>query len=320
MEADSGMVLVSDSLGRQIEIRANPKVVVPLSISAMEVLCILGETKTIAATTEYIKGHAVMFPFIKNLPSLGQAYTPDMERLANLKPDLILTWARNPGQEFEERLKPFGIKVLRIDFSDPDKIIEEMEELSKIFGPEAKSKAELFKKWAKEREESVKNRIKLRKFRPTLVIEQTLPYRTAGMKAGISKLCKILDVKNYGDIFPERDAVFVDPEWVPKQNPQYILDIFNWRGNETPENRDKISEDLKNELLSRPGREDIEAVKNKNVFVIDVDIIGGPRYLIGLRRLAGFVYPDLFGPDEWRETEKEYFEIFLNDELYKASL
>jgi iron complex transport system substrate-binding protein len=140
------------------------------------------------------------------------------------------------------------------------------------------------------------------------------------MASGISKLGQILDVKNYGDIFPDGSAVFVDPEWVPYVNPQYILDLYNWRGNETPEERLLMAEALKNELLSRPGWENVRAIQNKNVFVMDVDYIGGPRYLIGLYQLASFVYPDIFGPDEWREVEKEYYSLFLNEEHYKNNL
>jgi iron complex transport system substrate-binding protein len=313
--AKTEKVTIIDSVGREIDIKADPKVIVPLSISALEVLCILGKTNTIVATTDYIKGHAIMFPFIKNIPSLGQAYTPDMERLVNLKPDLIITWFSNPGPEFEERLNPFGIDVLRINFSNPDEMVSEIIKFSRIFGPEAMERAERFKKFATDHENSVKSRIKQRKSIPTLVIEQTLKYRVAGLDSGVSKLARILDVKNYGDLFPQGNAVFVDPEWVPLVNPEYILDLFNWRGNETPEERLLMAEELKAELLSRPGWEDVEAIKNKNVFVMDVDVMGGPRYLLGLYQLAHFVYPDIFGADEWKNVEKEYFDIFLKDEL-----
>ncbi|MDR1657094.1 MAG: ABC transporter substrate-binding protein [Deltaproteobacteria bacterium] len=294
-------------------VKTNPDKIVPLSISAMEIICILGQSHRIVGTSQYMKGHVITFPLLGRLPNLGHAYTPNLEMLVALRPELIVTWITNPGPELENQLRPFGIDVLRLNLSRSDRLIQETKQLAKIFDEKAQKRALQYEAFCLKHETLIKDRIKSRKFKPTLVIEQTFKDRVAGSAAGVSILAKILDAENYGDVFKNENAVWVDPEWVARMNPQYIVGVFAWRRNESENERLEMANKTRDGIMARPGWSDIPAVKNGHIWIIDVDLAGGARYILGLYQMAHFLYPEIVAQDEWRTVEAEYFATFLDD-------
>lgn len=64
---------------------------------------------------------------------------PNLEVIAELRPDVVLAWKTNPGPELERQLEPLGIAVLRLDLTEPKTLPEEMRTLASILGTESAS-------------------------------------------------------------------------------------------------------------------------------------------------------------------------------------
>jgi iron complex transport system substrate-binding protein len=61
-----------------------------------EILRILGEEDKIVAVNKHVKNNEVYFPELSKLPSIGSSYSPDLEIVASLNPDLVLAWTTKP--------------------------------------------------------------------------------------------------------------------------------------------------------------------------------------------------------------------------------
>ncbi|MDR1657095.1 MAG: ABC transporter substrate-binding protein [Deltaproteobacteria bacterium] len=304
---------IRDSRGRLLTVSADPGKVVALSLTSLEIICLLGQSHRIAAATNYMSGHANQFPFLGSLPKIGDAFNPNLEVLVKLQPDLLITWVNYPGPELERRLEPFGIDILRFNFTRPDRLQPETRTLAKIFGSNALVRAIKYADFCQKHENSIKERIKVSQLKPTLVIEHVIKNRVATATTGISNLARILEAKNFGDAFTNDNSTEVDSEWFVRRNPSHLVRDFNWRKRENESERRKMAAAIRAEILGRPGWQNIEAIKNQKVLVIDLDLTEGARYVLGLYKMAHFLYPDIVAHDEWRSVETEYRTKFLDN-------
>jgi hypothetical protein len=99
--------------------------------------------------------------------------------------------------------------------------------------------------------------------------------------------------KNISRIFGE-----MDEEWVIKENPDFFIKLglfFTWEQKKTPK---KNSDALKKEILERPRRDSMTAVRNGGAFILDEDLCGGPRGVAGAYTAASRFHKDLVSEGE----------------------
>jgi iron complex transport system substrate-binding protein len=83
------------------------------------------------------------------------------------------------------------------------------------------------------------------------------------------------------------ECVQVSPEWIIAQDPEIIIKTGGI--------------DRYSEIMNRQGFDQISAVRNERVYVLNSSLIYGPRDVIGRVYLAKIFYPDLFSdisPDQ----------------------
>ncbi|MDQ1252625.1 MAG: iron complex transport system substrate-binding protein, partial [Euryarchaeota archaeon] len=111
-------------------------------------------------------------------------------------------------------------------------------------------------------------------------------------------------------------SVEVESEWVIEKNPDFMFADLMKGFDSGP---GKTEEDMKNLLVkvlsNRPGFEKVNAVKNNRVYLIDRDVIGGPRWVIGRIYFAKCMHPELFEDINPAEIHKEYLKKFHNLEV-----
>ena len=98
---------VQDDRGRTIVLRATPQRIVSLLPSLTETVCELGACERLVGTDRYSNWPAA----VRGLPKLGGLEDAQVERIAALKPDLILV-ANAP--RLIERLESLGLPVLML--------------------------------------------------------------------------------------------------------------------------------------------------------------------------------------------------------------
>ncbi len=102
----------------------------------------------------------------------------------------------------------------------------------------------------------------------------------------------------------------VDSEWVIAQNPDLVIKAASSSYNNTSE-----PDTILNGIISRPGWDDMDAVRNDRVHLLTTDIYTGPGYIIGAAYMAQWLYPDLFADIDPSGIHQEYLERFQGMEM-----
>jgi hypothetical protein len=89
--------------------------------------------------------------------------------------------------------------------------------------------------------------------------------------------------------------------------------MFAWRNQEDATKLLTMKKQVVESIANRPGWSSLQAVKKQRIRVLESDYSGGPRYIVGLYKMASWLYPELVDQDKWLEVEKEYFKLFHND-------
>lgn len=217
---------VTDSLGRRVRVPVPVRRAVSLSASGVECIQIMGRMDTLVGVTEHTKTRIGQFPEIAGLPSVGRGFMPNLEVIAELRPDVVLAWKTNPGPELERQLEPLGIAVLRLDLTEPKTLPEEMRTLASILGTEAQARTEAYWEWVARWTAQIQKSIAGHP-KPTVLAEHFTPLRIAGPGSGLYELTQMAGGNNLaGDIGIR--SMQVDSEWVLERNPQLFVKSILW--------------------------------------------------------------------------------------------
>jgi len=118
---------ITDSLGRSVTIPARPQRIVAMSPSVVETLFALGVTPVGRPET------ATYPPEAKEVEAFGTSYQPNLERIAAMKPDLIIADATIQAQ-LVPSLEELGAPVVAIDFSGVDRVIDSLRTIGALVG------------------------------------------------------------------------------------------------------------------------------------------------------------------------------------------
>ena len=108
----------------------------------------------------------------------------------------------------------------------------------------------------------------------------------------------------------------VDAEEVARRNPDVIIRIAKEEGGYDTSDVTELS-DLRDEIMSRPELSEVSAVKNRRVYVISTDILGGVRHFVGMGYIAKWLYPEMFSDLNPEEIHWQYLVEFqgLSEDL-----
>jgi iron complex transport system substrate-binding protein len=105
--------------------------------------------------------------------------------------------------------------------------------------------------------------------------------------------------------------VVVSSEWVAERNPDII--VFQAFGKIPPTTAEM--EEMRDEILSRPGLSDVAAVKDCRVYIIASGIVGGAPSIISDLYFAKWFHPNLFEDIDPEEVHEELVQEFFGLEL-----
>lgn len=118
-------VTVTDMLARSVSITQRPARIVSISPTATEMLYRIGATAVGRDTNSKFPAEA------QSLPTVGGAYSPSVEAIVALKPDLVLIEALVQGR-LAEALKATGAPVLAVRATNLDDVIRSLETLGVV--------------------------------------------------------------------------------------------------------------------------------------------------------------------------------------------
>ncbi|MFC4279016.1 cobalamin-binding protein [Achromobacter aloeverae] len=128
-----GAITVTDDQGRDVTLAQPAERVITLAPHATELVYAAGAGDAMAGT---ILGSN--FPeAARQVPSIGDGTQPNVERVAELRPDLVIAWLPGATESLMPTLKTLGVPVF---YSDPRRLAaipDEVETLGRLFGTEA---------------------------------------------------------------------------------------------------------------------------------------------------------------------------------------
>lgn len=287
-----------------------PRLVV-LPLDALECVRLLGGMDRVCGVTHHAAARRALLPEVRNIPSVGRGFSPNLEALAALRPNIVVAWKGYPGPELERQLEPLGIRILRLDLHVPDNLEDGVRTLAAVLGGDALDRGEAFLRWNQEQESRLRASIPPDASPVTVLGEHFAPERLAGPGSALFALTEKAGGRNLAAGLRLASSP-VNAEWIAAQKPAVCVKSVSLASLD-PEIGQRQLEAARQEFAQRPGWRDMDAVKRGRVYALSSDILGGPRWVVGMAALVGMFYPEAAPQADARALHEEYLRRFQEE-------
>lgn len=271
-------VTVTDGVGEEFTIDEEPETIVSVMPSNTEIAYALGlEEKMVGGSDfdDYPEAAA-------DLEKVGGTEL-NIEKIVDLDPDLVLALPSN-GEGIEQ-MEEVGLPVLVVnDATNFDEVYESIEMIGEVTGASEQSEeiidemqeglATLEEKATTIDEDDMKQ--------VYVEISPEPEIFTTGSGTFQDDMLSLIQAENiFGD---EEGWLEISEEAVIEEDPDVIILTYDYE------------EDAEEQLMKRDGWNEVTAVEEESVYVVDEDLVSrpGPRLVEGVETLAKAIYPDVF--------------------------
>lgn len=259
-------VSVVDDTGRTVTLRQPARRIVSLAPHTTEMLFAAGAGPYVVGVTEY----SDYPPDAKKLPTVGSGVSLDLERILQLKPDLIVGWNNGNAGAQIAKFESLGIPLFKSEPHDFGAIASSLERLAHLAGTDATGAAAASNfraKW-KQLESQYGNRPKLRVFYQVW----RKPLMTLNDAATPSSVLRLCGAENIFGGLPQI-APTVSVEAVLKADPDVLVASIG-------ENDNPLAEWKRFPKM--------KAVERGNLLLVDGNLLNrsGPRIMDGAESLC----------------------------------
>ncbi len=266
LSAARAAISVVDDTKRSVTVPAPARRIVSLAPHVTELLFAAGAGPYVVGVSEF----SDYPPAAKRIPSIGSGLSLDLERILQLKPDLIVGWNNGNAAPQLARLEQLGIPVYKSEPYSLEAIPRAIENLARLAGTDAtgKAAAETFRARLNRLRATYEHR------RPVTVFYQIWrsPLMTLNGTHMVSSVLRQCGGENIFAKLPQL-APTVSVEAVVKANPEAII----------------ASSGEQDDLFASWRRfPAMKAVARGNLVVIDGTLLNrsGPRILDGMENLC----------------------------------
>lgn len=270
-------ITLTDMTGREIALSEPATRIVALTPSDCEILYAIGAGDTLVGRGEYCDYPAE----VMDIPSVQSGMNTNLEQIIELKPQVLLMSTMAQTEEQAKALEDAGITVVVSDAKDIEGVYTAINMIGKLMGKEEEAKSVvdgMVASFAEVTEKSTGDGTQ------TIYFEVSpLQYGlwTAGSGTFMDEITNMLGMKNaFADVAGWGE---ISEEKVLERNPDFIVTISMYFGEgPTPVE----------EILARPGWENVNAVKNNAILNLPNNELSrpGPRLADGADLLFDFVY------------------------------
>ncbi len=249
-----------DDYGYKVHINDTPDRIVSLSPSNTEILYALGLNDSIVAVTDYCNYP----PEAEDKPTIGGYTTVNVERVISMDPDLVVASHGN-GRQVVETLKRYVI-VYALNPQDLEDVKHNIRVLGEIADKE--ENASEITQMMEDKVEKVREEVQKRENKDVKVAHIIWhdPIWASGKNTFINEIINIAGGEN---VFSFDGFRIVNREELLTKNPEVI--IVNGGSGMGNKGKDIIYQEIMT-------MDNLKAVKNDNVYVINSDIVSRPSY------------------------------------------
>ncbi|KAJ51826.1 iron complex transport system substrate-binding protein [Clostridium tetanomorphum] len=266
---------IKDSYNRQITLDKEPEKIISIAPNITETIYAIDKSNKLIGRTDFCNYPAE----VKNISSIGSLQNPSIEKIVDLKPDLVIA-STHFKKDVLKKLEDLGVKVLVLYGEENfEGAYDTIEKMGKVLNANNKAKEIVvnMKKKVSDVETKVSGKTPPSVYY-VIGFGKSGDY-TAGKDTFIDKMITMAGGKNVA-----KDAVGwkYSIEKLLEKNPEIMIcsKYFN------------VKEDLK----KANGYKDLDAIKKGKLFEIDNNMLDrqGPRLADGLEQLAKILHPEAF--------------------------
>lgn len=270
----------TDDTGRQVNIEEVPERIVSFGPSITEILFALGLEDKVVGVTDFCD-----YPDeALSKPKVGNAWSPSIESVVELDPDLVFTVE---SEQFNSELEALGFAYIILDPEDFYSITDDIRLAGEVTG--AVTEGEQLAKDMEDVIDDVIERVQgAEELKVFIIVDATDPNMpwTAGGGSFIHDIITIAGGENIAAWVAD-DYVQMSIEEIVDAEPDIIVVQTMMGGVPTI-----ATEELQEHIIWQQ----LDAVKQGHIYFIDGDLISrpGPRIVQGLEAIARIIHPDLF--------------------------
>ena len=298
-------------------------VTVPMPIESLAALggsygpytvCAMGETDKIVAVGTSGKKRGEIRDLIEDIPAVGSTKVWDMEMILELNPDIVLAYACYDFSEYRETLDAAGIPLVQMDFHKPEKYSNEISNLGWML--KKQERAEELISFEQQHLGLIEERVKdlSDEQKPRVYAEGYRDYQYSSA----SSISYSISPCGGIDIFDEIEGtVDIDPEEVIIRDPEVIIKVTAiWYMSDSGYDATGTGqmEEKRDDIMSRPAWDDIDAVENERVYIITTDAASVHPSIFN-SYVAKWLHPDLFEDMDPVAIHEEWLQEFLGVEF-----
>ncbi|MBT9259639.1 MAG: ABC transporter substrate-binding protein [Clostridiales bacterium] len=264
---------------------------VSLTPSNTDIVLSLGREKDLVGVDRWSLEDRYLGPHLQHCANVGGDLTVDVEKVAALKPDLVLASLSVPGMERGvAKLQEMGLPYVVVESHTLDGVRKGIRQVAQALSLEEKGEevvARLDEDLREAREEAL--RAREARAQKGIPLPQKAawewwpkPIIVAGRPSWIHEMLELLGLEPvFSDL--EKESSPVEAEEVVRRQPDTYF--VCWCG--SGERRMKVKD-----IASRPGWEELPLVRERRIFLLPERYYGRPGPLLGqgMRYLARFLY------------------------------
>lgn len=315
------LILIDDA-NRTVRIDMPVESVVPLVDRDAKILGVLGAQNMTVAVSSNIKEskeYQMIMPELSKLPGVGSWINPDLEKLLQIKPDLLIvysTHAKNIDKSIGDR-----VAVLGFSSSTPDTTKDELLKLSYLLNRRERVE-EYFNEFHDKYLNIIRDRVLSSDDRPSVYVESNSgPYKTYNKNSVVQKLVEMAGGRqSFYDLEGNGAFATVDAEEVMKRNPDVIIKYAEKNDSGYEMSDPAKMEALRNEILGRAELARVNAVKSGQVYIMSSYLSYGTDYPVLLLYWSKWLHPDLFRDIDPEKIQREYLSRFCGKDYASGEL
>lgn len=309
-------ITITDSANRTVTIYKPVKRMISQGTYAHEAICLLEAQDRIVAVTNTAQQVYEFIPGIKEKPTIGDYREVDYEKVIENLPDVYFVGSSSKYfSDAETKLAPLGTTIVVLGFSKMSMFEKEFRTLARLL--EEDEKVEEILTWRESYLNMIREKTADVAHNPRVYVEYPGPGWTWKTPINYEVVTRAggFNIGSTLNKTANTSSVVVSPEWVMTQNPEVIIlpafvdtvaDFTGYHVNSTDNDR-KFIEDMSN----RTGLENIDAVKNGRIYVLDGETGSACRGVVGVCYCAKWFYPEIFKDLNPDAINREYFEDWL---------
>ncbi|WP_446898649.1 ABC transporter substrate-binding protein [Clostridium sp. LBM24168] len=306
--------VITDSTGLKVTVPDNVNKIADAWPAHNEIVAMLGGSDKIVATIDSKKAYPWLykvFPDMDKAKTIFTNTTVNTETLAQLKPDVLFI---PTDSKLLAKTKELGIPTVQLIFQNYNDLKKVVNTTAQVLGGDAKDKADKYNSYLDKRLKAVKevtSKIPDSKKPKILHIESFKPLTIDGQKTIVDDWIQAGGGKDAAEIAGNKKPASM--EQVLKWNPDIII-----MGKSVLNDKNSPIKTL-DQLYSNPQWSQVNAIKNKKVYVNPMGVFLWDRYgmesALQFQWLAKLIHPEQFKDLDMVKETQDFYKEFLGYDL-----